>query len=56
MKGSARTERRAMGFLVGACYLLSVALCGVAAHGLMRLMVAAVGEVASEFYTLAGSF
>ncbi len=56
MKSSTGTERRAMGFLVGACYLLSVALCGVAAHGLMQLMVAAAGGVASEFYTLAGSF
>lgn len=56
MKSSQRTDARALSFLVGACYLISLTLCGVAAHSFVRLTLAAAGRVAHGIYPPSGLF
>lgn len=55
MKNSTGTEQGALGFLVGACYLISLALCGAALYALAQLLPAA-GGAASGMYRAGGLF
>lgn len=56
MKSLTQTEGRALGFLVGVCYLISLTLCVAAVYSLMRLALAAAGGVAAEIYPTTNLF
>jgi len=56
MKSSRKTEEPALRFLAAACYLISAALCGLAAHALARLTLSATGEFMRGLYPPFGQF
>jgi hypothetical protein len=56
MKASKKTEGRGLRVLAAACYLLSVALCGLAAYGLARLMAPLTADAVERLYHPLGIF
>jgi hypothetical protein len=56
MKTSTKTEQRALSFMAAACYLISVALCGLAAYTFAQLTGAAAADTMHRLYHPLGMF
>jgi hypothetical protein len=56
MNISTKTEHRALSYLVAVCYLVSVALCGLAAYAFAQLTTPASADAVHRLYPTLGLF